>query len=79
MEEHDVLMATLDQEKFLRAQTEHNPKESLQPYQGRWVALRNGYVVASDLTLRALRDHPEVEASDVVLPVSRHPNGIFIA
>ena len=79
MQEHDVLMATLDQDKFLRAQTELNPQESLRPYQGRWVALRDGYVIASDLTLRALRDHLEVEDTDVVMPVSRHPGGIFIA
>lgn len=69
----------LDQEKFLRAQTELNPKEDLGPYQGRWVALRDGYVVASDLTLASLRNQSEVKETDVFMPVSRHPGGIFIA
>jgi hypothetical protein len=73
------LMAFPTQEKFLRAQTKRNPKEDLRPYQGRWVALRDGKVIASDLSLHALRGHPEVNATDVVMPVSRHASGIFIA
>jgi hypothetical protein len=79
MEEHGLLMPILDQDKFLRAQTELNPKESLRPYQGRWVALRDGKVIASDLSLAALRSQPEVKGTDVVMPVSRHQGRYFIA
>ncbi len=67
------------QEDFERAQTELNPREDLAPYRGRWVALRDGYVVASDLSLTSLRAQPGLRETDVFMPVSRHPSGIFIA
>jgi hypothetical protein len=45
------------------------PKEDLESYGGQWVALRDGYVVASDLDPVALRDNPEVSEDDTLIPV----------
>jgi hypothetical protein len=45
------------------------PREDLESYRGQWVALRDGYVVASDLDPVALRDNPEVSRDDTLMPV----------
>jgi len=72
-------MAVQDQDSFRRAQAAHWPKEDLSPYMGRWIAIRDGKVVASDLSLSALRSQPEVKPSDVFMPVPRTRAGYFIA
>src|SRR5665811_2038249 len=41
----------------------------------RWVAIRDGKIVASDLSLSALRRRPEVERSDALMPVPRSRPG----
>jgi hypothetical protein len=46
---------------------------------GRWIAVRDGKVIASDLSLSALRSQPEVKPSDVFMPVPRTRAGFFIA
>ena len=54
------------------------PKEDLAPYAGQWVALRDGYVVASALDAVTLRQNPEVRDDDVLVPVRRHGTGINV-
>jgi hypothetical protein len=72
-------MAVQDQDSFRKAQAKHWPKEDLAPYMGRWVAVRDGKVIASDLSLSALQSQAAVEPSDVFMPVPRTRAGFFIA
>lgn len=59
-------------------QQQHLPKEDLKPYAGRWVALRDGRVIANASDGVTLRDDPAVRADDMILPVPRHPGGTYI-
>lgn len=52
-----------------KAQQSVLPKEDLRPYEGLWVALRDGRVIASDVDAVALRANPEVTEDDALLPV----------
>lgn len=72
-------MAVQDQDSFREAQAKLDAKEDLAPYMGRWVALRGGKVVASDLSAKALRDHDEVRPTDAVIPVPRTRAGYLVA
>jgi hypothetical protein len=72
-------MTIKDQDSFRRAQAELEAKEDLAPYMGKWVALRNGRVVASDLSANGLRSKPEVKPTDTIVPVPRSRAGFFIA
>ncbi|MEX2448465.1 MAG: hypothetical protein WD404_06950 [Solirubrobacterales bacterium] len=72
-------MAVQDQESFREAQAKLDAKEDLAPYMGKWVALRGGKVVASDLSAKALRDREEVRPTDAIVPVPRTRAGYFIA
>ncbi len=54
------------------------PREDLKPYAGQWVALREGHVVASDLDPVALRDRPDVEDTDTLMPVPPPGSDLFI-
>lgn len=72
-------MAVRDQESFRKAQAKLDAKEDLSPYMGKWVALRNGKVVASDLSAKALRNRAEVRPTDAIVPVPRSRAGYFIA
>jgi hypothetical protein len=72
-------MTVQDQKSFREAQAKLDAKEDLAPYMGKWVALRNGKVVASDLSAKALRDHDEVRPTDALVPVPRTRAGYFIA
>jgi hypothetical protein len=76
---NEELMAVQDQDSFRQAQAELEPKEDLTPYMGKWVALRSGRVVASDLSAKGLRDNPEVRPTDSLIPVPRSRAGYFIA
>lgn len=72
-------MAVKERNDLRRGQAELEPKEDLTPYVGKWVALRAGKVVASDLSAEKLRSHREVKDSDVIVPVSRSHGGYFVA
>jgi predicted phage gp36 major capsid-like protein len=72
-------MAVKERDWLRKAQAELEPKDDLTPYVGRWVALRAGHVVASDLDAKALRAHTNVWESDVIIPVSRSHGGYFVA
>jgi hypothetical protein len=56
-------------DEIQREQTESIPRIDLSSYAGLWVALRGDKVVAADLDAVALRNRPEVESTDVLLPV----------
>jgi hypothetical protein len=56
-------------EDVAREQEKLLPKEDLTPYAGRWVALRDGLVVATSMDAVALRDDPRVSPGDTLLPV----------
>jgi hypothetical protein len=56
-------------EEVGEAQEELSPKEDLTPYVGRWVAMRDGYVVASHRRLGKLRKKSEVQEEDVLMAV----------
>jgi hypothetical protein len=71
-------MSIPDQDSFRQAQAKHWPREDLSAYMGRWVAIRDGKVVASDLSLSALRRQPEVEPTDNLMPVPRSRPGFLI-
>jgi hypothetical protein len=53
-------------------------RESLKPYAGSWVAIRDGKVVASALDAVELRDKPEVDEDDVLMPVPDQTDGVYI-
>lgn len=72
-------MAVKERNDLRRGQAELEPKEDLTPYLGKWVALRDGRVIASDLSAEKLRSHREVKATDVIVPVSRSHGGYFVA
>ncbi len=72
-------MAVEERNDLRRGQAELEPKEDLTPYLGKWVALRAGKVIASDLSAEKLRGHREVKATDVIVPVSRSHGGYFVA
>lgn len=52
-------------------------REDLSPYVGRWVALRDGHVVAAGDELAELRAKPEVHDDDVIVRVPRASGGYF--
>jgi hypothetical protein len=61
------------------AQTELDAKEDLKPYLGKWVALRDGLVVASSDRAETLLKRPEVHEDDVLMPISTSRSGYFVA
>ena len=61
-----------------REQQEIMPRDDLRPYEGQWVALRDGHVVASDIDAVALRNNEAVRETDVLIPVPLDGNAILI-
>ncbi len=53
-------------------------REDLTPYAGSWVAIRDGKVVASALDSVELRDHPEVQEDDLLMPIPDGSKGVFV-
>lgn len=53
-------------------------EEDLTPFAGSWVAIRDGHVVASALDPVELRDMPEVEEDDMLMPVPDAGAGVFV-
>lgn len=53
-------------------------KDDLTPYRGRWVALRDGRVVASAVDGESLRDNPDVREDDVLTPVPAHDAAAYL-
>jgi hypothetical protein len=61
-----------------KRQADLMPKDDLTPYEGQWVALRDGHVVASDLSAVALRDKSGVEGTDMIMRVPSKTRGTFV-
>jgi len=52
--------------------------ENLDPYDGRWVAMREGKLVAHAADEEGLRGHPAVEPADLVFPVGHPVAGFYL-
>jgi hypothetical protein len=53
------------------------PEDDLEHYDGRWVALRDGKVVAHAADAETLQADPAVRATDDVFPVGQPPSGFY--
>lgn len=62
-----------------RGQAEFKVEEDLSSYGGKWVAIRDGRVVASDLSPKLLKAHRNVRDSDVLAPIPESRGGYFVA
>jgi hypothetical protein len=62
--------------------TETNTKEpisqNLDDYDGRWVAVRDGHVVADGETEAGVRANPAVRESDLVYAIGEPPSGFYL-
>ena len=54
------------------------PEDDLEHYDGEWVAMRAGRVVAHDPDEAALRANPAVLPTDDVFPVGQPPSGFYM-
>jgi Family of unknown function (DUF5678) len=52
--------------------------DDLQPYDGKWVAMRAGKVIAHGADERAVREHPSVRHGDLLFPVGEPPSGFYL-
>jgi hypothetical protein len=59
-------------------QTEPLVTDDLTPYEGSWVAIRDGKVIASALNSIELRDDPVVHEDDALMPVPVGGEAAFI-
>jgi hypothetical protein len=50
----------------------------LEPYDGQWVAVRNGIVVAHASDEELLRAEAHVQAGDDVYPIGDPPSGFYL-
>jgi hypothetical protein len=66
-------MAVLDREQ-------ENPVAGidLDPYRGKWVAIRDGEVVATDTDAVALLQNPDVRSDDYLTPVPSDDESLFL-
>jgi hypothetical protein len=60
-----------------RRQQQLEVEEDLAPYAGKWVALRNGRVVGSDVDAVELTRQPDVRADDVIMRVD-YQEGVYL-
>lgn len=68
----------MEPHELLRQQQELAPKDDLSSYDGEWVALRNGHVVAHEADPYELRSRTDVFASDALIRVSCVPSGLVV-
>ncbi len=52
--------------------------EELDPYDGQWVAMRDGVVIAHAVEESAVREHEDVAETDLVFPVGEPPSGFYL-
>jgi Family of unknown function (DUF5678) len=67
---NDTLEETEDDELAL-------PEDDLEHYDGEWVAVRDGKVIAHDVDPEALQANPAVLPTDDVFPVGDPPSGFY--
>jgi hypothetical protein len=65
-------------QEILRQQQETSPKEDLSAYDGQWVVLRNGYVVANGDDPVQLRQRQDVRPDDAIIPVAIAASHILV-
>jgi len=70
--------AAVTVEEIQKQQEALMPKGDLTPYAGKWVAIRDGEVVASDIDSQRLREHDDVRPDDVLAPVAHADQGYLI-
>jgi hypothetical protein len=66
-----------DDDYFRRRQARAAPRGDLKPYWGKWIAVRNGEIVAAGSSLAEVRNRHDVQPTDLVMPVPR-PKGDFL-
>jgi uncharacterized protein DUF5678 len=54
------------------------PPDDLEHFNGEWVAMRGGRVVAHDPDEEKVRTHPDVLETDDVFPVGEPPSGFYL-
>jgi hypothetical protein len=59
-------------------QTDPLVTDDMTPYEGSWVAIREGKVIASALNSVELRDNPDVRDDDALMPVPLAGEATFI-
>ena len=52
--------------------------EDLQPYDGKWVAMRAGKVIAHGAEEQTVRAHPSTRDGDLIFPVGEPPSGFYL-
>ena len=52
--------------------------EDLEAYDGRWVAMRDGRVIADGDDESAVRTHDAVQDTDLVFPIGEPPSGFYL-
>jgi hypothetical protein len=52
--------------------------DDLAEYDGKWVAMRDGRVVAHAEDEESLREHPDVVETDLLFPVGEPPSGFYL-
>jgi len=62
---------------FRRRQARTAPSDDLEPYWGKWIAVRDREIVASGFSLAEVRRRHEVRPTDVIMPVPK-PEGDFL-
>jgi hypothetical protein len=72
----DARVTELD-DGVLTDEVEPLPEDDLEHYDGRWVAMRDGKVVAHEADEEALRANPAVRPTDDVFPVGQPPSGFY--
>lgn len=65
-------------EDIQREQEAIMPKGDLAPYAGQWVAVRDGVIIASDISPTRLREHEDVRSDDVLVPIAHADRGYYI-
>ena len=54
------------------------PLEDTRPYAGKWIAIRDGRIIASANDSVSLRDNPDVRSDDQLVPVPSSDTGIYV-
>jgi len=67
------------QQLIQHAQHAAMPREDVSQYEGKWIAIRNGHIVAADRDPVRLRANPDVHVDDALMPVPRDGHSLLIA
>jgi hypothetical protein len=65
-------------QEIRRQQEALMPRGDLAPYGGKWVAVRDGEIIASDIDPERLRQREDVQPDDALMPIAHSDRGYFI-